>query len=134
MNSKSLTNLSMLVGRTMLAAIFIVAGFNKLGAGYAGTQAYMDSVGVAGFLLPAVIAVEILGGIAILIGFQTRIAAAMLFAFTIMAALLFHSDFSQQMQSILFMKNVAIAGAFLVLFSQGPGQWAFNPQPKLQEA
>jgi putative oxidoreductase len=134
MNSKSLTNLSMLVGRTMLAAIFIVAGFNKLGAGYAGTQAYMDSVGVPGFLLPAVIAVEILGGIAILIGFQTRIAAAMLFAFTIMAALLFHSDFSQQMQSILFMKNVAIAGAFLVLFSQGPGQWAFNPQPKLQEA
>ncbi len=134
MNSKSLTNLSMLVGRTMLAAIFIVAGFNKLGAGYAGTQAYMDSVGVPGFLLPAVIAVEMLGGIAILIGFQTRIAAAMLFAFTIMAALLFHSDFSQQMQSILFMKNVAIAGAFLVLFSQGPGQWAFNPQPKLQEA
>ena len=133
MNSKSLTNLSMLLGRAMLGAIFIVAGFNKLGEAYAGTQAYMDSVGVPGLLLPAVIAVEILGGIAILIGFQTRIAAALLFGFTMLAALLFHSDFSQQMQSILFMKNIAIAGAFLVLFSQGPGQWAFNPQLKSQE-
>ena len=133
MNSKSLTNLSMLLGRAMLAAIFIVAGFSKLGPAYAGTQAYMDSVGVPGLLLPAVIAVEILGGIAILIGFQTRIAAALLFGFTMLTALLFHSDFSQQMQSILFMKNIAIAGAFLVLFSQGPGQWAFNPQLKSQE-
>jgi len=133
MNSKSLTNLSMLLGRAMLATIFIVAGFSKLGAAYAGTQAYMDSVGVPGLLLPAVIAVEVLGGIAILIGFQTRIAAALLFGFTMLAALLFHSDFGQQMQSILFMKNIAIAGAFLVLFSQGPGQWAFNPQLKTQE-
>ena len=133
MNSKSLTNLPMLLGRAMLAAIFIVAGFNKLGEAYAGTQAYMDSVGVPGLLLPAVIAVEILGGIAILIGFQTRIAAALLFGFTMLTALLFHSDFSQQMQSILFMKNIAIAGAFLVLFSRGPGQWAFNPQLKSQE-
>ncbi len=133
MNSKSLTNFSMLVGRAMLATIFIVAGFSKLGAAYAGTQAYMESVGVPGLLLPAVIAVEILGGIAILIGFQTRIAAALLFGFTMLAALLFHSDFSQQMQSILFMKNIAIAGAFLLLFSQGPGQWAFNPQLKSQE-
>ena len=133
MNTKSLTNLSMLVGRAMLATIFIVAGFSKLGAAYAGTQAYMESVGVPGLLLPAVISVEILGGIAILIGFQTRIAAALLFGFTMLAALLFHSDFSQQMQSILFMKNIAIAGAFLLLFSQGPGQWAFNPQLKLQE-
>ena len=134
MNSKSLTNFSMLVGRAMLAAIFLVAGFSKFGDAYAGTQAYMDSAGVPGFLLPAVIAVEILGGMAILIGFQTRIAAALLFGFTLSAALLFHSDFSQQMQSILFMKNIAIAGAFLVLFSQGPGQWTFNPQAKLQEA
>jgi len=134
MDSKTLCNASMLTGRIMLSAIFIIAGFGKIGADYAGTQAYMDSVGVPGPLLPAVIAVEILGGIAILIGFQTRIAAALLFGFTLSAALLFHSDFNQQMQSILFMKNIAIAGAFLVLYAQGPGQWALNPQPKLQEA
>lgn len=134
MDSKTLSNASMLTGRIMLSAIFIIAGFGKIGAGYAGTQAYMESMGVPGFLLPAVIAVEILGGIAILIGFQTRIAAALLFGFTLSAALLFHSDFNQQMQSILFMKNIAIAGAFLVLYAQGPGQWSLNPQPKLQEA
>ncbi len=125
MNSKLLNNLSMLVGRAMLATIFIVAGFGKIGA-YAGTQGYMESAGLPGMLLPAVIALEIGGGIAILVGFQTRIAAALLAGFTLLAAIIFHGDFSQQMQSILFMKNIAIAGAFLLLIAQGPGQWAFN--------
>jgi putative oxidoreductase len=108
MNSNTLNNGAALAGRAMLAAIFIIAGISKIGA-YAGTQAYMESVGVPGMLLPAVIALEVLGGIAILIGFQTRISATMLAGFTFAAAILFHSDFSQQMQSILFMKNVAIA-------------------------
>lgn len=125
MATQSLTNLSMLGGRAMLSAIFIIAGLGKIGA-YAGTQAYMESVGLPGFLLPAVIALEIGGGIAILVGFQTRIAAALLAGFTLLAAIIFHSDFSQQMQSILFMKNVAIAGAFLLLIAQGPGQWAIG--------
>ncbi len=125
METKSLTNLSMLAGRAMLSAIFIIAGFGKIGA-YAGTQGYMESVGLPGFLLPAVIALEIGGGIAILVGFQTRIAAALLAGFTLLAAIVFHSDFSQQMQSILFMKNVAIAGAFLLLIAQGPGRWAIG--------
>ena len=111
MNSQSLNNVSMLAGRAMLATIFIVAGIGKIGA-YAGTQGYMESFGLPGMLLPAVIALEIGGGIAILVGFQTRIAAALLAGFTLLAAVIFHSDFSQQMQSILFMKNVAIAGAF----------------------
>ena len=126
MNSKSLTNLSMLLGRAMLAAIFIVAGFNKLGEAYAGTQAYMESVGVPGLLLPAVIALEIVGGLAILVGFQTKIAALLLAGFTLVAAVIFHSDFSQQMQVILFTKNIAITGAFLLLYAQGAGDWSLN--------
>lgn len=134
MNSKSLTNISMLCARAMLAAVFIMAGFSKIGAGYAGTQAYMESVGLPGLLLPAVIALEILGGIAILTGFQTRIAALMLAGFTLLAAVLFHSEFSQQMQMILFMKNIGLAGGLLLLAAQGPGDWAFKPQLKLQEA
>jgi putative oxidoreductase len=119
----------MLAGRAMLASIFIMAGISKI-SGYAGTEAYMESSGVPGLLLPAAIALEILGGIAILIGFQTRITAIMLASFTLLTAILFHSDFGQPMQMILFMKNIAIAGAFLVLFAQGPGAWAFNPQLK----
>lgn len=134
MNSKSLSNISILSARAMLAVVFIMAGFSKIGAGYAGTQAYMESVGLPGLLLPAVIALEVLGGIAILIGFQTRVAALLLAGFTLLAAVLFHSDFNQQMQMILFMKNVGLSGGFLVLAAQGPGDWAFNPQLKLQAA
>ena len=133
MNANTLNNFAALAGRIMLASIFIVAGFSKIGA-YAGTQAYMEAYGVPGLLLPAVIALEIAGGIAILVGYRTRIAAALLAGFTIAAALLFHSDFSQQMQDILFMKNVAIAGAFLVLAAQGPGLWAIDNRQQLQEA
>ena len=125
MNYYRLNNFTMLAGRAMLAAIFIVAGLDKIG-GYADTQAYMQSAGIPGMLLPAVIALEVAGGIAILVGFQTRILAALLAGFTLIAAIVFHSDFSQQMQSILFMKNIAIAGAFLLLVAQGPGAWAFD--------
>lgn len=134
MNPKTLNNVSLLAGRGMLAAVFVLAGFGKLGAGYAGTEAYMESVGLPGMLLPAVIALEILGGLAILIGFQTRLVALLLAAFTVVAAILFHSDFSQQIQLILFMKNIGLAGGFLVLFAQGPGDWAFNPRLKMQGA
>ncbi len=133
MKTINLNHPAALAGRTMLAAIFIVAGLNKIGA-YAGTQAYMEAFGVPGILLPAVIALELAGGIAILIGAQTRIVAVLLAAFTLAAALLFHRDFSQPMQDILFMKNVAIAGAFLLLAAQGPGRWAFDNRHQLQES
>ena len=125
MNSKTISNLSLLTGRAMLSAMFISAGFSKLGA-YAGTQAYMESVAVPGLLLPAVIALEIVAGFAILAGFQTKIAALLLASFTLLAAVIFHSDFSQQMQVILFTKNIAISGAFLLLYAQGPGDWSRN--------
>jgi len=125
MDSKTLTNLSLLSGRSMLAVMFIMAGFSKIG-GYAGTQAYMESAGLPGLLLPAVIALEIVGGLAILGGIQTRLTALLLAGFTLLAAVIFHSDFSQPMQTILFSKNIAIAGAFLLLFAQGPGEWSLS--------
>jgi putative oxidoreductase len=125
MKSQTLSNLSLLSGRAMLSAMFIMAGYSKIGA-YAGTQAYMESVGLPGPLLPAVITLEIAGGLAILIGYQTRVAAVLLAGFTLIAAIVFHSDFSQQMQTILFTKNIAIAGAFLLLYAQGPGDWSFS--------
>lgn len=126
MNKEMINNVSTLVGRVLISAMFIMAGYSKIG-GYEGTQGYMESVGVPGILLPAVIAVELLGGIAVLVGYQTKIAAFLLFGFTILAAVIFHNDFSQQMQMILFTKNIAIGGAFLLLFVHGPGRWAINP-------
>ena len=126
MNKEMINNVSTLVGRVLISVMFIMAGYSKIG-GYEGTQGYMESVGVPGILLPAVIAVELLGGIAVLVGYQTKIAAFLLFGFTILAAVIFHNDFSQQMQMILFTKNLAIGGAFLLLFVHGPGRWAINP-------
>jgi putative oxidoreductase len=125
MESRTVSNATLLTGRVMLAAMFIMAGFSKIGA-YDGTAAYMESFGLPALLLPAVIALEIGGGLAILAGLQTRLASILLAGFTLLATLIFHSDFSQPMQSILFSKNVAIIGAFLLLFAHGPGEWSLG--------
>jgi len=117
-------NFADLSGRILISAIFLVAGLGKIGA-YAGTQAYMQAAGVPGALLPLVIALEVLGAVAIIAGYRTRIAAALLAAFSIGAALLFHRG-GDQMQSILLMKNVAIAGGFLFLVARGAGGWSLD--------
>ena len=109
-----------LLGRLGLSLIFIVSGWGKL-AGYAATQGYMASKGVPGELLPLVIALELGGGLAILAGVFTRPVAFALAAFSLVAAVLFHFDFSDAMQAISFWKNVAIAGGFLMLAANGPG-------------
>jgi len=103
-----------LAGRIMMAIIFVVAGFNKIG-GYEGTQAYMESMGVPGGLLPLVILLEAGGGIALILGLYTRWVALALAAFTLVTGIIFHSDFSDQMQMIMFMKNIAMAGGLLVI-------------------
>ena len=121
----ALQNVSAPLGRVLLSLIFIVSGVGKISA-YAGTQAYMESAGLPGFLLPAVIALEVLGGLAILVGWKTRVTAFLLAGFTLLAAVLFHADFGDQMQSIMFMKNLALAGAFLLLVALGPGPWALD--------
>ena len=109
-----------LVGRILLAHIFLLAGINKI-SGYAGTQAYMDSMGVPGMLLPLVILLEIGAGLAIIIGWKTRWAAIALSLFTLIAAFIFHSNFEDQMQMILFMKNLSISGGLIILALVGAG-------------
>jgi putative oxidoreductase len=113
-----------LVGRILIAAMFIDAGVPKIGA-FAATQAYMASAGVPGALLPAVIALEVLGGIALILGYRTRIVAMVMAAFTVLAALLFHSA-PDQVQHILLMKNIAIAGGLLILVARGAGSWSLD--------
>lgn len=121
----TLRNLSDLSGRVLLAVLFLVAGFGKLGA-YAGTQAYMASKGVPGALLPLVIALELGGGALIVAGLWTRAAALALAAFTLLAAAIFHANFADQIQQIMFLKNVAIAGGFLLLATHGAGAWSLD--------
>jgi putative oxidoreductase len=109
-----------LVGRILLASLFLLSGVSKLGA-YGATAAYMSSAGVPGALLPAVIAVELLGSLAVIVGWKTRIAAALLAGFSLLAAFLFHNNFADQIQMIMFLKNVSIAGGCLLLVANGAG-------------
>lgn len=113
------------VGRILLALIFIMSGYSKIG-GFAGTQGYMESFGVPGALLPVVIATELLAGIALIVGWQTRIAALLLAGFTLLTAFIFHTNFADQVQYLFFMKNLAIAGGMLVLVAHGPGPLAVD--------
>lgn len=112
-------------GRAMLALIFILSGYGKIG-GYQGTLGYMASMGVPGWLLPPTVALELLGGIALVIGFQTRWVALLLAIFSVVAALLFHGNVGDQMQFILFFKNIAMAGGLLLLTVNPLGPWTLD--------
>ena len=111
-----------LIGRILLAAIFILAGFGKL-TDISGTAAYFAMYGLPGGGATAVVTglIELLGGIAILVGFQTRIAGWVMAVFCVATALIAHTAWSDMMQLINFQKNLAMAGGFLVLATYGPG-------------
>ena len=121
---KTYENVADLAGRILISTLFLDSGLDKI-SGYAGTQGFMESAGVPGALLPLVIALEVLGAIAVIVGYHTRIVAAALAAFTLAAGVLFHSG-ADQMQQLLFMKNVAITGGFLFLVARGAGEWSID--------
>jgi len=122
---QQLQQLSAPLGRLMLSAIFIISGLGKT-TGYAATQGYMEAMGVSGSLLPLVIIVEIVAGFAVLVGWQTRVAALGLAGFTLLSGILFHGDFGDQTQMIMFMKNVSMAGALLMLVNLGAGSYSLD--------
>jgi putative oxidoreductase len=113
-------NFTLLVGRLGLSLIFILSGIGKITA-YAATAKVLVAQGLPPGLLPLVIFAELGGGLAVLFGLLTRWAAAGLFLFCILTAVIFHSHFADHEQWINFMKNLAIAGGFLVLAVHGPG-------------
>ena len=122
-----------LLGRIGLALIFVVSGWSKIG-GYAATQGYMDAMGVPSSLLPIVIAVELLGGLAVLSGFATRWAALGLAVFALATGFLFHGAAGDQNQAIHLMKNIAIAGGFLVLAAHGAGRFSLDHALQVRRA
>ena len=117
--------LSAPIGRLFLSMIFIFSGFTKI-TGYAATQGYMESMGVPGMLLPLVIAVELFGGLAILFGFKARFVAILLVGFNIISALIFHQFWIDESQTNPFMKNIAMAGGFLMIFAHGAGAYSID--------
>jgi putative oxidoreductase len=127
MNSSTSTAAIQLSGRVLISVVFLMAGVSKIGA-FSGTQAYMESMGVPGGILPLVIALEVGAGLAVLLGWQTRISAFLLAGFSVLSAFIFHADFADHMQSILFMKNLAMAGGLLMLVASGAGRWSLDVQ------
>lgn len=112
-------------GRILISLIFVMSGINKL-TNYQSTEGWMESMGVPGILLPIVIILELFGGIAIVVGWNTKIFAFMFASFCILSALIFHSDFTSQIEISMFMKNLAIAGGFLFLVIYGAGNYSID--------
>jgi putative oxidoreductase len=118
-------NFTLLIGRLGLSLIFILSGIGKIAA-YNATTQVLIAHGLPPGLLPLVIFAELGGGLAVLCGFLTRWAAIGLFVYTLLAAVLFHNNFADHGQWINFMKNLAIAGGFLVLAVHGPGMLSLD--------
>ena len=121
----TLRNATELSGRILLASLFLLSGLGKITA-YAATAGYMASVGVPGGLLPLVIVMELLCSLAIILGWQTRVVSLLLAGFTLVAGALFHNNFADQIQMVMFFKNVAIAGALLMLAANGAGRLSLD--------
>jgi putative oxidoreductase len=122
---QNLQNLFVLAARLLLAFIFVVEGWLKI-ADYSGTLGYMDSFGVPGIMLPLVILTELGGGLLVAVGLFARLAAFALAGFALLTALFFHWNLGDQEQVIHFMKNLAIAGGFLLLTANGAGAWSLD--------
>ena len=122
---QTIQSLAAPAGRILLSLLFVITGFQKI-SGFQGTQAFMESTGVPGMLLPLVIAVEILGGMAIILGWHARIAAFLLAGFCLLTAVMFHAKFGDQTQALMFLKNLAMAGGFLMIVSLGAGPFSID--------
>ena len=113
------------LGRIFLSAIFLVEGISKI-FNYESTVEYMENFSIPEYLAIPAIIVEILFPLLLVVGYQTKISALILAIFTLTTALIFHTDFSNQMQLISFLKNFAIAGGFLIIFVRGAGKYSID--------
>ncbi len=115
------------IGRILLALIFFMSGTGKI-FDFAGTEAYMAQHGMTmtSVLLTAAIVLEIGGAVMIFLGYYTRLGALLLIVFLIPATFIFHTNFEDKIQMIMFMKNLSIMGGLLVLLAQGPGNFSID--------
>ena len=120
-----------LVGRILISLLFILAGYSKL-TGIAGTAGWFGSLGIPMPTVSAIVVglVELVGGLAVLVGFHARIAALVLAAFTIGATLIAHMDFADPMQVLMVQKNLAVTGGLLVLAALGAGAFSIDARRK----
>ena len=124
-----MTNILDLVGRIFISRVFLLSGINKIG-NYEGTVGWMESLGMSGFFLIPAIILEIGAPILIMVGYKVKISAALLSLFCVTTAVIFHNDFSNQMQFISFMKNIGLAGGFLFLVINGAKDFSLDKKFK----
>ena len=113
-----MTNILDLFGRILISTLFFLNGIFKMN-NYDGSIGWMESFGIPGILIIPAIILEIVGPILIVVGYQTRIAAALLSLFCLATAIIFHNNLADQIQFTSFLKNVALAGGFLFLVVNG---------------
>ncbi|MBI3435032.1 MAG: DoxX family protein [Proteobacteria bacterium] len=120
MRGVSVTAVAELAGRVLLALLFILEGAGKINA-YNNAVAYMTAFQVPWQLLPPAIALELGAGVLVIVGWHARVAAAALAVFCALAAVIFHANFAERGQVLHFEKDMALAGAFLILYARGAG-------------
>ena len=120
-----MTNIIDLVARILISALFFLNGVFKI-SNYDGTVGWMESFGIPGILLIPAIILEIVGPILIILGYKAKIASGLLSLFCIATAVIFHNDFSDQVQLGSFLKNIALAGGFLFIFINGTKDFSLD--------
>ena len=128
-NIEMVSNVLDLIGRVFISSVFLLSGINKI-ENYEGSHAWMESLGVPGVLLIPAIVLEVLAPILIIVGYQVKISAALLSLFCIATAVIFHTDFSNQMQFVSFFKNIGLAGGFLFLVVNGAKDFSLDKKFK----
>ena len=124
-----MSNFFDLLSRVFISSIFLLSAYNKV-FNYEDTLIWMEGFGVPGFLLWPAIIFEFIFPILIIIGYRTQLSAVLLAVFCIATAIIFHFEFSNQMQTIAFLKNFALAGGFLFIAVHGPKDWAIEAKKK----
>ena len=120
-----MTNILDLVARILISALFLLNGVFKI-SNYDGTVGWMEGFGIPGILIIPAIILELVGPILIILGYKAKIAAGLLCLFCIATAVIFHNDFSDQMQLGSFLKNIALAGGFLFIFINGTKDFSLD--------
>ena len=118
-------NILDLLGRILISAVFFLSGVNKIQQ-YEDTTEWMESFDLPSLLLTPAIILEIVLPILIIIGYKVRISAALMALFCFATAIIFHTDFNNQMQFVSFFKNIGLAGGFLFLVVNGAKDFSLD--------
>ena len=124
-----MSNIFDLLGRILISSLFLISAYNKLFS-IDGTMRWMEGYGVPGLLIYPTIVLEIILPLFVIVGYKARASSALLAIFCILTAFIFHFDFSEQIQLILFLKNISLAGGFLFIVANGTKDWSIDRKKK----